>query len=120
MKQGPKNTPNKSNSFLVLIVIAFLLALLAVFSGGNGTDFFSSEKKVKIPLSVLLDKYGNDEFVDLKIKESEISGVTKAGEHFLARRQPRELLLNLIELRLDRIHGLALLAVANPEFIFSI
>jgi len=83
---GPKNAPRRQNPFLILIFLALVLAFFAV-AFGDRDALFSSEKKERIPISVLLEKYKQNELSEMKVKESEIVALGKDGVSYLSTKE---------------------------------
>ncbi len=75
MKPGPKNAPRKTSPFKYLLVIALIGASLALIFPGN-EELFSKDKPEDISLTDMQEKYTQDEFKTIKIKDNTITAET--------------------------------------------
>lgn len=85
-KIAPKNLPNKNNPFNYLIIIALLGATAALFMQGEIET--ALKKPEKIAISQLQQRYENQEFKSLEIKDQRITATTIDGSVFIAYKEP--------------------------------
>lgn len=78
--------PNKNNPFSYLIIVALLGAAAALFMQGEIES--ALQKPEKIPLSQLQEKYENEAFTTLEIKNQKITATTEDGQTFIAFKEP--------------------------------
>ncbi|MCF7906087.1 ATP-dependent zinc metalloprotease FtsH [Candidatus Gracilibacteria bacterium] len=83
----PKNAPKRNNPFKILLIIALLGAGLTLLFPGN-SSFFSQSTVEDIPLTGLLEKYGDDELKTIKIKDNQILAESFDGAMYRAFKEP--------------------------------
>ena len=82
-KPGPKNLPKKNNPFNYLIIVALAGAALALFfQGEEGIKAFITKPVEEITISEFIDKYEDEVFATVTIKDQKITAEAKDGTTF--------------------------------------
>jgi cell division protease FtsH len=111
MKPGPKNAPRRQNPFKYLLVIALIGASIALIFPGN-EELFSKEKPEEISLTVMKEKYTQDAFQAIAIKDNTITAETFDGTKF---QTTKEASSNIADLGFDDLSKKAKVTIVDTS-----